>query len=146
MTEINSTRICGEQDFEVSRAFLVNPESDCSQINCGRSVMRYTLSSILAALTICAFAGVTPAAATGSSGDANGMRAQAQSHPNEANQDPDYRAGFIAQGEVYPPGTLSGGHFVRSRSDYTALVPIASNCHMYQTSYGEWWFTECGPQ
>ena len=32
--------------------------------------MRYTLSSILAALTICAFAGVGPAAATGNSGDA----------------------------------------------------------------------------
>jgi hypothetical protein len=67
--------------------------------------MRYTLSSILAALTICAFAYVTPAAAAGSSGDANGMRAQAQTHPNEVNQDPDYRSGFIAQGEVYPQGS-----------------------------------------
>ena len=74
--------------------------------------MRYALSSILAALTICVFAGVGPAAATGNSGDANGMwRHAEQTHPNEANQDPDYRRGFIEQGEVYPPGTLSGGHF-----------------------------------
>ena len=110
--------------------------------------MRYTLSSILAALTICAFANVTPAAAAGSSGDANGMRAQAQTHPNEVNQDPDYRSGFIAQGEVYPPGVLLNGHFDRSRfASATALVPLPSDCHMYRTDiYGGWWFTECGPK
>jgi hypothetical protein len=107
--------------------------------------MRYMVSSILAALTVCAFASVTPAAA-GSAGDAVGMREQAQIHPNEVNQAPDYRPGFIAQGEVYSPGTVSGGHFVRSPSDYTALAPFASNCHMYRTDYGGWWFTECGPQ
>lgn len=109
--------------------------------------MKYTLSSILAALTICAFAGVTPAAATGDSGDANGMREQAQIHPNEVNQDPDYARGFIAQGEVYPPWTVSGGHFVRSSSPTTApLVSVIQNCHTFRTDYGGWWFTECGPQ
>jgi hypothetical protein len=117
--------------------------------------MRYTLSSILTALTICAFADVTPAAAFGSSGDANGMRAQAQIHPDEANQDPDYVPGFVAQGEVYPPGVLLNGHFDRSRfASATALAPLAaplaplaSDCHMYRTDlYGGWWFTECGPQ
>ena len=110
--------------------------------------MRYTLSSILAALTICAFANVTPAAAAGSGGDANGMRAQAQTHPNEVNQDPDYRSSFIAQGEVYPPGVLLNGHFDRSRfAGATALVPLPSDCHMYRTDiYGGWWFTECGPK
>ncbi len=109
--------------------------------------MRYTLSSILAVLTICAFANVTPAAA-GSSGDANGMRAQAQTHPNEVNQDPDYRSSFIAQGEVYPPGVLLDGHFDRSRfGSATAFVPLPSDCHMYRTDiYGGWWFTECGPK
>jgi hypothetical protein len=120
--------------------------------------MRYTLSSILAALTICAFANVTPAAATGSSGDANGMREQAQTHPNEVNQPPDYSSGFIAQGEVYPPGVLLNGHFDRSRfasasalapiaAPLAPLAPLASDCHMYRTDlYGGWWFTECGPQ
>ena len=101
--------------------------SDCSLINRGRSVTRYTVSSILVALTICAFASVTPAAAAGDSGDANGMREQAQIHPNEANQVPDYAPGFIAQGEVYAPWTVSGGHSVRSRADNAALVPFASN-------------------
>jgi hypothetical protein len=120
--------------------------------------MRYALSSILAALAICAFANVAPAASTGSSGDANGMREQAQTHPNEVNQPPDYSSGFIAQGEVYPPGVLLNGHFDRSRfAGATALAPIAaplaplaplaSDCHMYRTDlYGGWWFTECGPR
>ncbi len=109
--------------------------------------MKYTLSSILAALTICAFASVTPAAATGDSGDANGMREQAQIHPNEVNQDPDYAPGFVAQGEVYPRWAVSGGHFVRSNSADTApLARSASNCHTFRTDYGGWWFTECGPQ
>jgi hypothetical protein len=58
----------------------------------------------LAALAICAFAGVTPAAAQANGGDAVGMREQAQTHPNEMNQPPDYASGYIAQGEVYPPG------------------------------------------
>ena len=63
--------------------------------------MRYTLSPMLATLTVCAFTSVVPAAA-GNSGDANGMREQAQIHPNEANQPPDYASGVVAQGEVYP--------------------------------------------
>jgi hypothetical protein len=121
--------------------------------------VRYALSSILAALTICAFATVTPAAATaGNGGDADGLRAQAQIHPDEANQDPDYVRGFIAQGEVYPPGVLLNGHFDRSRfaaatalaplaSPLAPLAPLASDCHMYRTDiYGGWWFTACGPQ
>jgi hypothetical protein len=119
--------------------------------------MRYTLSSGLAALTICAFASVTPAAAFGNGGDANGMREQAQTHPAEANQDPDYVPGDIAQGEVYPPGVILNGHFDRSRfasatalapfaAPLAPLAPLASDCHMYQTTYGGWWFTACGPQ
>ena len=113
-----------------------------------RFEMRYTLTSILAALTVCAFAGLTPASALGNGGDANGMRDQAQSHPMEANQDPDYVPGFVAQGEVYPPGTLVNGHFDRSRfASATAFVPVPSDCHMYRTDlYGGWWFTACGPQ
>ncbi len=108
--------------------------------------MRSMFSSILAAMTVCAFASVTPAAAIGS--DANGLREQAQTHPNEANQYPDYAPGFIAQGEVYPPGVLLNGHFDRSRfGSATALVPLPSDCHMYRTDiYGGWWFTECGPK
>jgi hypothetical protein len=110
--------------------------------------MRYTPSSTLAALAICAFANVTPATATGNGGDASGMRDQAQIHPNEVNQDPDYASGFIAQGEVYPPGVLLNGHFDRSRfASATAFVPLPSDCHMYRTDiYGGWWFTACGPQ
>ena len=107
--------------------------------------MRYTLSPMLATVTICAFASVIPAAA-GNSGDANGMREQAQTHPDPVSQPPDYAPGFVAQGEVYPSSAVSGGHFVRSRADYTALVPFASNCYMYRTSYGGWWLTACGPQ
>ncbi len=107
--------------------------------------MRYTLSPMLATLAICAFASVMPAAA-GNSGDANGMREQAQIHPNEVSQPPDYASGFVAQGEVYPSWAVSGGHFARSRADYTALAPVASNCYMYKTSYSGFWETACGPQ
>jgi hypothetical protein len=108
--------------------------------------MRAMCSSILAALTVCAFAGVTPAAAM-SAGDANGMRAQAQIHPDEVNQSPDFVPGFVTPGEVYPPEVSSNGHFVRSRADYTAFAPVASNCHVYKTElYGNWLFTACGPQ
>jgi hypothetical protein len=107
--------------------------------------MRYILSSVLAALTVCAFASVTPAVAIG--GDAIGMQEQAQIHPNEVNQYPDYTSGFVAQGEVYPPAVVSNGHFVRSRfANATALAPFASDCRMYRTDYGGWWLTECGPQ
>ena len=63
--------------------------------------MRYTLSSLLATLTICASASVMPAAA-GNSGDANGMREQAQIHPDQVSQPPDYASGSVAQGEVCP--------------------------------------------
>jgi hypothetical protein len=108
--------------------------------------MRFMCSSILAALTVCAFAGVTPAGAT-SAGDANGMREQAQIHPNEANQNPDYAPGSVAEGEVYPPGVTWNGHFVRSRfAGATALAPLASDCHTYRDSYGGWTYTACGPQ
>jgi hypothetical protein len=104
------------------------------------------LSSVLAGLTVCAFASVTPAAAIGS--DANGLREQAQIHPNEMNQDPNYTWGSVAEGEVYLPAVVSNGHFVRSRfANATALAPLASDCHMYRTDlYGGWWFTACGPQ
>jgi hypothetical protein len=107
--------------------------------------MRYTSSSMLATLTICAFTSVMPAAA-GNSGDANGMREQAQIHPDQASQPPDYASGFVAQGEVYPSGAVSGGHFVRSRAEYTALAPVASNCYSYKTSYSGFLETACGPQ
>lgn len=108
--------------------------------------MRYTLSTMLATLTICAFANVIPAAA-GNSGDANGMRERAQIHPNGVDQIPDYASGFVAQGEVYPSWAVTGGHhFVRSRADYTALAPVASNCYMYKLSYSGFWETACGPQ
>jgi hypothetical protein len=108
--------------------------------------MRYALSSILAALTICAFASVTPAAATGNSGDANGIREQAQIHPNEANENPDYLPGYVAQGEVYAAGTVSGGHFVRSGAAGAAPLALsASKCHTYKTDYGGWTLTACGP-
>ena len=109
--------------------------------------MRSMLSPILAALTVCAFASVTPPAFAGSAGDANGMKEQAQIHPNEPNQDPDYVLGAVPNGEVYPPGEVSNGHFVRSRfASATALAPLASDCHMWRTDYGGWWFTACGPQ
>jgi hypothetical protein len=132
---------------EITQSFGVKTPSDGSGITHGRFDMRYILSPILATLTICAFASVMPAAA-GSSGDANGMRAQAQTHPDEANQNPDYMPGFVAQGEVYPPGVLLNGHFDRSRfAAATALAPFATDCHMYRTDlYGGWWFTACGPQ
>jgi len=108
--------------------------------------MRYGLSSILAVLTIGAFASVTPASA-GNSGDANWMWEQALTHPNEMNQDPDYRSNFTSEGEVYPPGVISGGHFVRSRSANAApLALLIPNCRTFRTDYGGWWFTECGPQ
>jgi hypothetical protein len=107
--------------------------------------MRYGLSSILAALAIGAFASITPAAA-GNSGDANGMWEQAQIHPNETNQDPDYRPGYTAEGEVHPPGVISGGHFVRSGpANAEPLALLIPNCRMFRTDYGGWWFTECGP-
>jgi len=108
--------------------------------------MKSTSSSVLTALTVCAFINVTPAAAIGS--DANGLREQAQIHPNEMNQDPNYTWDSVAEGEVYPPAVVSNGHFVRSRfANATALAPLASDCHMYRTDlYGGWWFTACGPQ
>jgi hypothetical protein len=106
--------------------------------------MRYGLTSILAALMIGAFASVTPAAAE-SAGDANGMWEQAQTHPYEANQAPDYQPGYTAEGEVHPPGEIVGGHFARpaSAGPLALLIP---NCHTFRTDYGGWWFTECGPQ
>ncbi len=114
--------------------------------------MRYTLSSILAAMTACAFASVIPGAAL-ANGDANFMREQAQTHPNEANQSPGYVPGFVAQGEVYAPGVLANHHLVRSRFESATalaalapLAPLASDCHMYRTDYGGWWYTACGPQ
>lgn len=86
--------------------------------------MRTRCSSILAVLSVCAFGGVTPAAVAGNFGDANAMRAQAQIHPNEPNQNPDYTSGFATPGEVYPPGITLNGHFVRSRfGRATALAP-----------------------
>ena len=107
--------------------------------------MKYGLTSVLAALTIGAFAGVTPAAAAGNSGDANGMWEQAQTHPEEMNQDPDYRSGYTAEGEVHARGEIVGGHFVRpvNAGPLALLIP---NCHTFRTDYGGWWFTECGPQ
>ena len=107
--------------------------------------MRYMLSSILATLTISAFASAAPAAAQ-NAGDANGMREQAQTHPNEANQDPDYTSSFVAEGEVYPPWAVSNGHFVRSSADVAVASSFASNCRTYRTDYGGWTYTECGPQ
>jgi len=108
--------------------------------------MRYMVTSILAALTIGAFASLTPAIA-GNSGDANAMWEQAQTHPNEANQDPDYRPGYTAEGEVHPSGQIVGGHFVRSGPvNPGALALLIPNCHTFQSDYGGWWFTECGPQ
>ena len=109
--------------------------------------MRSVRSSILAVTTVFAFASITPAAA-GNSGDGSGMREQAQTHPSEANQYPDYVPGMVAQGEVYPSTVVSNGHFVRSRfASATALAPLASNCHVYKTElYGNWLFTACGPQ
>jgi len=108
--------------------------------------MRYVVQSILAAVTIGAFASVTPAVA-GNSGDANGMWEQAQTHPEEANQDPDYRSGYSAEGEVHPAWEISGGHFVRSgpvnSGAFALLIP---NCRTFRTDYGGWTFTQCGPQ
>ncbi len=108
--------------------------------------MGYTLPTTLMALTIGAFVGVTAAAAAGNSGDAAAMREQAVTHPNEMNQAPEDAPGLVALGEVYPQWAVSGGHFNRSRSEYTALAPYASSCHMYKLTYGGFWETECGPQ
>ncbi len=107
--------------------------------------MRYGLASILAALAIGALASATPAAAT-SAGDANGMWEQAQTHPNEANQDPDYRWGYTSEGEVHPPGEIVGGHFVRPANASGPFALLVPDCHTFRTDYGGWWFTACGPQ
>jgi hypothetical protein len=107
--------------------------------------MKYPLSPILATLSIWAFAGPLPAVA-GNSGDANGMREQAQIHPNEVNQIPEYASNFVAQGEVYPSWAVSNGHFVRSPGAYTAFVPLAPNCYVYKTSYNGSPLTACGAQ
>jgi hypothetical protein len=106
--------------------------------------MKYGLASMLAALTIGAFAGVTPAAAE-SAGDANWMWEQSQTHPEEMNQAPDYRSGYTAEGEVHARGEIVGGHFVRPANAGT-LALLIPNCHTFRTDYGGWWFTACGPQ
>jgi hypothetical protein len=62
--------------------------------------MKYVLTGLLSSAAVFAVIGVTPAFA-GNGGDANAEANQAQFHPMEANQTPDWTPGQVAVGETY---------------------------------------------
>lgn len=64
--------------------------------------MKYLLTGLLSSAAVFAVLCATPALATGNGGDANGEAEQAQFHPMEPNQAPDWAPGQVAVGEVYP--------------------------------------------
>ena len=61
--------------------------------------MKHLLIGVLSSAAALAVVCATPALANG--GDANGEAAQAQFHPSEPNQTPDWAPGQVAVGEVY---------------------------------------------
>jgi hypothetical protein len=63
--------------------------------------MKYILTGLLSSAAVFAVVCATPALATGA-GDANAEADQAQFHPMEPNQTPDWAPGQVAVGEVYP--------------------------------------------
>jgi hypothetical protein len=63
-----------------------------------KRVLTGLLFSTAAFAALCA----PPALANGNGGDANAEANQAQIHPQEANQTPDWAPGQVAVGEVYP--------------------------------------------
>jgi hypothetical protein len=64
--------------------------------------MKHILAGLLSSAAVFAILCATPALAVGNGGDANGEANQAQFHPLEANQTPDWAPGRVAVGEVYP--------------------------------------------
>lgn len=63
--------------------------------------MKQIVTGLLSSAAVFAMLCVTPALAVGNGGDANGEAAQAQFHPMEPNQTPDWAPGQVAVGEVY---------------------------------------------
>ena len=64
--------------------------------------MRHTVTALLSAVSICAFACIIPAAAWAmSAGDANAEANQAQLHPWSPDQTPDWIPNGVPMGEVY---------------------------------------------
>ncbi len=64
--------------------------------------MKHTLTAVLSAASICAFASAVPAAAWAmGGGDANAEADQAQLHPWSPNQTPGWIPNGVPMGEVY---------------------------------------------
>ena len=63
--------------------------------------MRHTLTALLSAASICAFACAVPTVAWAEGGDANAEADQAQLHPWSADQTPDWTPYGVPMGEVY---------------------------------------------
>lgn len=64
--------------------------------------MKRGMTGLLSCTAIFAVLCATPALAAGNGGDANFEANQAQIHPWEADQTPDWAPGEVALGEVYP--------------------------------------------
>ena len=64
--------------------------------------MKYALAGFLSSAAVFAVLCATPALAAGNGGDANFEADQAQIHPRQANQTPDWSPDDVAVGELYP--------------------------------------------
>ena len=70
--------------------------------------MKHGMTGLLSSAAVFAVLCATPAVANGNGGDANAEANQAQIHPWEANQTPDWAPGQVAVGELYP--AVPGAH------------------------------------
>ena len=90
--------------------------------------MKHLLTGVLSSAAVFAVLCATPAVANGNGGDANAEANQAQIHPWEANQTPDWAPGQVAVGELYPavPGeyAFDGPNGVRPLGTITPRDPF----------------------
>ena len=88
--------------------------------------MKHGMTGLLSSAAVLAVLCAPPALAAGNGGDANGEANQAQIHPWEANQTPDWAPGQVAVGEIYPavPGQYAfyGPNGPRPLGTVTAAV------------------------
>jgi hypothetical protein len=89
--------------------------------------MKHLLIGVLSSAAVLAVVCATPALANG--GDANGEADQAQIHPGEPNQSPDWTPNEVAVGELYPvvPGeyAFEGPNGIRPLG---AISPPTRSC------------------
>ena len=99
--------------------------------------MRHLLIGALSSAAVLAVVCATPALANG--GDANGEANQAQFHPSEPNQTPDWAPGQVPVGEVYrsspPARTPFTGRTASDRSG-SVTAPIRSCPLILDTTNG----------